>query len=383
MAKCPRCSGEMQITTMVGIELDICSSCRGIWFGAEELKQVLQLELPTLAQTPFYEDLQTREDAAWDPPPAFCPDCSAALDPQRFEEAIPVITQVCPNKHGLWLDQGELRSIKQFYDSLAKSTPEDDIDSDKIRKIVEKDNKRVYESNSIFAKIAFVQRGRLILAASLLLALAAFGLLLSMTSNTFDLKVISREKPESRVISKEFTAKPAETNNNYSMDMTKGTSTQEAQTQQSQQTQQNPTYKTTNTVEQAQPTQKERQDKALAAKIDAYLARRGSPMAGTGATFVAAGNATGVNPILSVAIAGKESSFGLYCFVPRNAWGMKAPQYSNGFATWEEGIWANSRYLLAHHGKASSPYQCQGYCVPDHPWMEDVAAIMNAIQLSL
>lgn len=165
--------------------------------------------------------------------------------------------------------------------------------------------------------------------------------------------------------------------------MTKGTSTQEAQTQQSQQTQQNPTYKTTNTVEQAQPTQKERQDKALAAKIDAYLARRGSPMAGTGATFVAAGNATGVNPILSVAIAGKESSFGLYCFVPRNAWGMKAAQYRNGFVTWEEGIWANSRHLLEYYGKVSSPYQCQGYCVPDHPWMEDVSAIMNAIQLSL
>ena len=175
---------------------------------------------------------------------------------------------------------------------------------------------------------------------------------------------------------------------NFSVETTKKTSTQEAQsqqkqTQQKQQTQQNAsTYKTANTVQQAQPTQKELEDKALAAKIDAYLARRKSPMAGTGATFVAAGNATGVNPILSVAIAGKESSFGLYCFVTRNAWGMKAPKYSNGFANWEEGIWANSRYLLEHYGKVSFPYQCQGYCVPDHPWMEDVTTIMGAIQSS-
>ena len=212
------------------------------------------------------------------------------------------------------------------------------------------------------------------MAASLLLALAVSGLFLSWSPNTSERVVI---------IAKPLNAKPLQVSNNFSSERARKAATQEAQTQQKQQSQQNATAnKTTNTVEQAQATEKELQDKALAARINAYLARRRSPMAGTGATFVAAGNATGVNPILSVAIAGKESSFGLYCFVPRNAWGMKAAQYRNGFANWEEGIWANSRYLLAHHGKVSSPYQCQGYCVPDHPWMEDVSAIMNAIQLS-
>lgn len=136
MAKCPKCAGEMEITKMVGIELDICPNCRGIWFDAEGLKQVLQLELSTLTQIPFYGDLEPKEEG-WDPPPAFCPRCSAALDPERFEETIPVITQVCPNKHGLWLDQGELHSIKQFYDSESqpKNTPEDGFDPEEIRKI--------------------------------------------------------------------------------------------------------------------------------------------------------------------------------------------------------------------------------------------------------
>jgi hypothetical protein len=365
--------------------------------------------------------LQPRENAAWDPPPAFCPDCLAALNSRRLEEAIPVITQGCPNKHGLWLDQGKLRSIKQSYDSLAKSILEDDISPEKILEIVEKDNKRVfptaeenigsepilaimekddkpvfsapeddidaepapkivardnnrvYKSNPIFRKIIFEHKGQLILVANLFLAVIVLSLFLFWTPNT----------PESRVISKAFMDKPSQANNlevsnRFSTDANKGTSKQEAQ-----QTQPNlAADKTTNTVEQAQLTQKELQDKALADRIDAYLARRGSPMAGTGAAFVAAGNATGVNPVLSVAIAGKESSFGLYCFVPHNAWGMKAPQYSNGFATWEEGIWANARHLLAYYGTVSSPYECQGYCVPDHPWMEDVATIMAAIQSS-
>ncbi len=229
-----------------------------------------------------------------------------------------------------------------------------------------------YKSKPISGKISFVKKGRPILAASLLLALAVSGLFLSLTPNPPERVVIISKPANARIVERNYTA-PTDT--------AKGTSTQEAQTQQKRETQQNATAnKTTNAAVEAQVAQKQLQDKALADRINTYLVRRGSPMAGTGATFVAAGNATGVNPILSVAIAGKESSFGLRCFAPRNAYGMKALEYCNGFASWEEGIWANSRYLLRHYGKVSSPYQCQGYCVPDHPWMEDVASTMSDIQ---
>ena len=161
MAKCPRCSGEMEISTIVGIELNICSSCRGIWSNAEDLEQILQLELPELVLIPFYERKQSGENAAWDPPPAFCPDCSAALNPRRFEEAIPVITQVCPNKHGLWLDQGELQFIKQFYDALAKNIPKDGVDSEWIFNVAEKDDEQAYSNYPISGEKALKQKGQL------------------------------------------------------------------------------------------------------------------------------------------------------------------------------------------------------------------------------
>ena len=44
--------------------------------------------------------------------------------------------------------------------------------------------------------------------------------------------------------------------------------------------------------------------------LDAFLRKRGSPLAGQGATFVSAGKRYGVDPYLMVAIAGAESSFG-------------------------------------------------------------------------
>jgi hypothetical protein len=47
-----------------------------------------------------------------------------------------------------------------------------------------------------------------------------------------------------------------------------------------------------------------------AAQIDAFLSQHDSPMAGTGATFVAEGQMYGVDPVFLVAIAGAETSFG-------------------------------------------------------------------------
>jgi hypothetical protein len=47
-----------------------------------------------------------------------------------------------------------------------------------------------------------------------------------------------------------------------------------------------------------------------AADLDAFLTQRDSPMAGTGATFLAEGQMYGVDPVFLVAIAGAETSFG-------------------------------------------------------------------------
>lgn len=73
----------------------------------------------------------------------------------------------------------------------------------------------------------------------------------------------------------------------------------------------------------------------LAAQIDALLTKRGSPMAGMGHVFVAAGNKYGVDPRLVVSISGIESSFGTRIFGAHNAWGWGP---GRPFGSWEEGI---------------------------------------------
>jgi hypothetical protein len=120
------------------------------------------------------------------------------------------------------------------------------------------------------------------------------------------------------------------------------------------------------------------EDKEKVKKIDNFLRKRNSPLAGYGHIFAREGNRTGINPFLSVAIAGQESSFGKRCFAPYNAWGML--QYKRGFASWEEGIIANFNFLSYHFGQPQNAYDCPGYCVPDQPWMKNVQWFIGELE---
>lgn len=75
-----------------------------------------------------------------------------------------------------------------------------------------------------------------------------------------------------------------------------------------------------------------------AANIDAYLAGKGSPMAGQGSAFLASGGRWQVDPRLLVAIAGAESAFGTITCAPFNAWGYGCPNGPYEFTSWADGI---------------------------------------------
>jgi uncharacterized protein len=154
MAKCPRCEREMQLISIESCELDICSSCRGIWFDADELSGVMRLDLANLSILPFYQDLEGKKQTSLEQVPSFCPRCSGPLDQRRFNQALPVIIDVCPQQHGLWLDEGELFEIKEFCERgpVQVLPADDDLTPQRIEEIRDqfaKDNKALkgFKSN--------------------------------------------------------------------------------------------------------------------------------------------------------------------------------------------------------------------------------------------
>lgn len=109
-------------------------------------------------------------------------------------------------------------------------------------------------------------------------------------------------------------------------------------------------------------------------RINNYLA--GSPLAGYGRTFAEAAWNSGVDPRWSPAIATIESTKGMYCFRPYNAWGWMG----QSFGSWDEAITAHVAYLGRVYGPTITTAAAQKYCPPTwQDWYNKVSAQMNMI----
>jgi len=132
-----------------------------------------------------------------------------------------------------------------------------------------------------------------------------------------------------------------------------------------------------------------------AAQLDAFLAQQGSPMVGTGATFIAEGEMYGVDPVFLVAISGAETSFGklLYsengdqCTYNAFNWFYGPTWPESDFASWDAAIARVAEGLggPAYHGAGlySVDAIAPKYC-PDGTaqWIVNVKAFMTSARPS-
>ena len=119
----------------------------------------------------------------------------------------------------------------------------------------------------------------------------------------------------------------------------------------------------------------------LSRRINAYLAKKRSPLTGYGIVFVQAEQRTGVSARLLTGLAEAESSCataGMYYRTNHNAWGMKGPQpliaggipANYGYCTWadwEIAIQQAADFVLHYWGPAQTAMQLPGYCETGGP----------------
>lgn len=129
-----------------------------------------------------------------------------------------------------------------------------------------------------------------------------------------------------------------------------------------------------------------------AATIDAFLAEQGSPMTGSGATFIAEGGEHGVDPAFLVAVAGAESSFGLFLYSSEgddatfNAfnWFYASTWPEADFGSWDEAIAALAAGIagdLYYGSGLFSVYDIGPRYCPDGTdnWLTNVALFMERL----
>jgi hypothetical protein len=111
----------------VGLIIDSCPSCRGIWFDAGEMKALLQSES---LKRQFLTDIRVRTAHTYSLTTSDrrCPRCRAVMD----RPVVGGITvDVCRGCSGVWLDSGELTQLVTDY--KRKGLKGDDVVVDQIR----------------------------------------------------------------------------------------------------------------------------------------------------------------------------------------------------------------------------------------------------------
>ena len=107
---CPACKHDMIVVEYHSIELDHCNNCRAVWFDCGELELLLEsygLEEPKA----FFNGIFNSQEAATAEKKRNCPICSHKMKKTTVGGQPEILIDVCPDKHGLWFDGGEVTQL--------------------------------------------------------------------------------------------------------------------------------------------------------------------------------------------------------------------------------------------------------------------------------
>lgn len=107
---CPVCKLDMIVVEYSNIELDYCTTCKGVWFDSGELELLLDAQGQEEAK-PFLDNIFNSPDVASPEKGRKCPICSHKMKKSQIDEQPVILIDVCPEKHGLWFDGGEVSHL--------------------------------------------------------------------------------------------------------------------------------------------------------------------------------------------------------------------------------------------------------------------------------
>jgi len=111
--KCPVCDRKLIELQAGPVVLDACQrGCGGVWFDAHELAKVNQA-IPAGRQSPVVVEREPSVTVD-EERVRKCVRCRGVkLERKLFSLGTGVIMDCCPKCHGIWLDHGELESIRE------------------------------------------------------------------------------------------------------------------------------------------------------------------------------------------------------------------------------------------------------------------------------
>lgn len=116
--KCPSCSNRLQQVRTKSATVDVCPSCKGIWFDAGELpdfaKTLAESEEISPQKTKLFTRREVRTLYDVKEKDKICPKCSKKLHRFNYSYDSNVFLDKCPGCEGIWTDGGEIKEIARY-----------------------------------------------------------------------------------------------------------------------------------------------------------------------------------------------------------------------------------------------------------------------------
>ena len=107
---CPVCSKHaLKPVSVTGVEVDRCRQCGGVWYDKGEFEKLVHVTMKD-----FRADRYAPGTARC------CPRDSTPLKQMTYPQTF-VVADVCPKCHGIWLDKGETREIRNVRQHLYRA----------------------------------------------------------------------------------------------------------------------------------------------------------------------------------------------------------------------------------------------------------------------
>ncbi len=108
LRRCPKCEGMFEQIEYLGVTVDRCLSCQGLWFDFAEREELLDIDgsetIDTGVADPDIDDLRK----------ITCINCDVTMIPLSDNEQAHVEYEVCPKCYAFFLDAGEFRDLKEL-----------------------------------------------------------------------------------------------------------------------------------------------------------------------------------------------------------------------------------------------------------------------------
>ena len=109
--ECPRCKASLKLHVIDGEEYDICPECGGMWLDRDEFYRAKR-ERDVYKKRDIKSEY--RKSTVTGPVEYIpCVRCGKLMNRSNFRRISGVIIDTC-DKHGVWLDPGELEKIQHF-----------------------------------------------------------------------------------------------------------------------------------------------------------------------------------------------------------------------------------------------------------------------------